>query len=172
MVIGIDIDSTITSTGKKTRECLQEFAPGYEDYHLLPEEQYKQFLDLYEEYIHINCELKSGVQEAFAYFKECGYKIVIITARDTKHCPNQFAITTDYFKRHNLHYDEIIFECEEKGQTASSHHVNLFIDDKEANLDDISAYGIECFRFGAAKDSKYKTFTNWYDIIEYLKDRG
>ena len=172
MTIGIDIDSTITSTGKKTRECLQEYAPGFDNYNRLPEDKYEEFLNLYEEYIHTHCELKSGVKEAFAYFRECGYKIVIITARDLKRCKNQVEITTSYFKRHNLEYDEIIFECDQKGKVASSHHVNLFIDDKEANLDDISTYGIECFKFGTDEPSKYKTFSNWYEIIDYLKARG
>lgn len=171
MVIGIDIDSTITSTGKKTRECLKKFAPEYDDYHKLPDAKRKEFLDLYEGFIHETCELKDGVKEAFDYFNKSGYKIIIITARDYKHCPNQEEITKEYFSSHNLKYDRIIFNQTNKGKCAYLNNVSIFFDDKEENLDEINSYGIECIRFTTKNDSKYKTFSNWYDIIEYVKSR-
>lgn len=169
MIIGIDIDNTITSTGEKTLECLAKYAPGYDDYHKLPKDKYEEFLDLYEEHIHRTCELKSGVKEAFAYFNKNGYKIMIITARNNNHCKNQEEITKEYFKRHNLKYDKIIFDMSKKGKCAQENNVSIFFDDKEENLDEISSYGIECIRFSTKNDSKYKTFSNWMDIIEYLK---
>jgi len=171
MVLGIDIDNTITKTGKKARECLKLFAPEYDDYHQLPAQQLNEFLDLYEACIHETCELKEGVVEAFDYFNNNGYKIIIITARDNEHVPNQQEITKNYFAKHNLKYDKIIFNQKNKGKCALDNRVNIFFDDKEENLDEIGSYGIECIRFTTKNDSKYKTFSNWYDIIEYIKSR-
>lgn len=169
MVLGIDIDNTITKTEEKTRDCLNKFAPEYDDYHKLPDNKGKEFLDLYEGYIHETCELKDGVKEAFDYFNNNGYKIVIITARDNEHVLNQEEITKNYFAKQNLKYDKIIFNQSNKGKCALDNKVDIFFDDKEENLDEISLYGIECIRFTTKSDSKYKTFSNWYDIIEYIK---
>lgn len=171
MVLGIDIDSTITATGEKTRECLKQYAPEYDDYHKLPEDKYEEFLYIYGEYIHKTCELKPGVKEAFEYFNKNGYKIIIITARNCERCNREEEITKDYFKRHNLKYDKIIFDMTKKGKRAYENGVSIFFDDREENLDDVSSYGIECIRFTTKNDSKYKTFSNWYDIIEYVKSR-
>lgn len=169
-VIGIDIDSTITKTGKKAHECLKEYAPGYKLVRDLPEERQQEFLDLYEGYIHKTCELKEGVKEAFDYLKKNKYKIVIITARNKKHCKKQKSITKKYFKEHNLSYDKILFNKTFKGKPAFKNKCKIFIDDKESNLDDINNYGIECIKFGE-ESSKYKFFNDWYEIIEYLKQK-
>lgn len=171
MIIGIDIDSTITNTGAKTKECLKAFAPEFDDYHKLPKNKYEEFLDKYEGYIHKTCNLKPGVSEAFKYFKESGYKIIIITARNTTHCKNQKDITINYFKYHNLQYDKIIFDMSKKGVCAYENNVSIFIDDREENLDDVSQYGIECLHFSSDTHSKYKTFTDWRDIAEYIKTK-
>lgn len=169
-VIGIDIDSTITQTGKKAHEYLKEYAPGYKLVRDLPKDKQDEFLDLYEGKIHETCELKDGVKEAFEYLKKNKYKIIIITARNKTHCKKQKSITKKYFKNHGLNYDKILFNKEYKGASAYKNKCEIFIDDKESNLEDISKYGIECLKIGE-KSSKYQSFNDWYEIIEYLKTR-
>ena len=100
-----------------------------------------------------------------------GYQIIIITARNNEHCPNQEEVTTQYFKRHNLKYDKIIFDTPVKGKCAYENSVSIFVDDREKNLDEISEYGIECLHFSSNPNSKYQTFTDWRDIIKYMKSR-
>lgn len=170
--IGIDIDNTITCTSEKIKECLALYAPDYTDYHNLPKPQLIEFLTMYQEYIHNNCELKPGIKEAFTYFQQKGYKIIIVTAREESIAsPNEEALTKEYLKKHNLEYSKIYFACHKKGKIAKDNNIELFIDDNETVLDDIHKYNIECLKISSYLNSKYKTFTNWHDIIEYIKLR-
>ena len=60
----------------------------------------------------------------------------------------------------------------DKSTLAKENNIDIFIDDKENVLDKIaSSSNIECIRFTSDKNSKYKTFNNWYDIIEYIKTK-
>lgn len=170
MTIGIDIDSTITSTGKKARECLKKFTSEYSSFDDLPKNMYEKFWTLYNKEIHSTCELKDGVKEAFNYFLKKGFKIVIITARNNNCNIDMEKLTKKYLRKHKLKYDKIIFNKSQKGEIARENGCDIFIDDREENLDNISQYGIECLKFGQ-ESNKYKTFSNWHDIIEYIKTK-
>lgn len=171
MVIGIDIDDTLTETSKIARENLAKFDSNYTDYHQLPPERYVEYMHLYQADGLKNATLKDGVKEAFDYLNENGYKIVIITARSNKYDPRIKDLTLEYLKRHNLKYSKIIFEKDEKGKIASKEHVKLFIDDKETVLDNVATYNIDTIKMGGNVSSKHKTFSNWSDIINYIKTR-
>ena len=112
------------------------------------------------------------MQEAFRYLHDKGYKIIIITARNNKYHADVISDTIFYLHKYNLWYDEIIFEEKNnKGDKAHKYHVDVFIDDKESNLDDINKYGIECLRFTTDNNSKYKIVKNWNEVIAYFKSR-
>ena len=176
MIIGIDIDNTITNSFEASIKYLKAFDSNYDDWHKLPKDRKDQFLKLYIDNIMEEATLKEGVNEAFKYLKEHNYKIILITARNNKHSLNTKDITLKYLEEHHVIYDKIIFddnETNDKGAIAKKEKVNLFIDDKDINLDSVSKYGIECLKFtyqnDLEKNNKYKTFTSWYDIIEYIK---
>lgn len=169
MTIGIDIDDTITNTTQTIKKYLALFDSTYTDYRDLPKEKYVKFLTRYHAQIMKTCPLKEYVKEAFAYFKKNHDKIIIITARDNKYCKDAMDITKRYLKNQNLSYDKIIFSDNQKGKYAFENKIDLFIDDKETVLDDISKYNIKCLRLTNESDSKYKTFSNWHDIINYIK---
>ena len=168
MTIGIDIDDTMTETSKKAMEYLNKYEPSYKDYHNLPKELYLKYMQLYIDDILGNAELKNGVKDALDYLKSKNFNIVIITARSNTYSSNVIDITHAYLKKYQIPYDKIFFNKEIKGKTAKENNVDIFIDDKENVLDDVNSYGIECIRIGNGF-SKYKTFNNWKDIIDYIK---
>lgn len=170
MVIGIDIDDTITETTKNIKKYLAEFAPGYLDYHDLPLKRYEEFMRRYVDIIMETDSLRSGVKEFFDYCYSKKYKIIIITARNKRYTNHSFEITEEYLKKNDLKYDKIIFEQTEKGSAAFLNHVELFIDDREEVLDGIHSYGIECIRFTNSK-SKYLTFYDWKEVLKFLKKK-
>ena len=47
MILGIDIDNTITATNETVRAYLKQEYPLFEDYKLLPKEEYDLFLKKY-----------------------------------------------------------------------------------------------------------------------------
>lgn len=175
MVLGIDIDDTITETTITGNKYITKFDSSYQDYHNLPQNKYYDFLNLYLQDIVKNNILKDGVKEAFNYFKSIGCKIIIITARNDIYTPNIKKLTKEFLDNNNIRYDKLLFNDinnNDKSKLALDNHVDLFIDDKEIVLDKIAeASNIECIRFTKDKGSKYKTFSNWYDIIEYIKTK-
>lgn len=170
MIIGIDIDDTITETTKNIQHYLKEFAPNYQNYHDLEINKYEEFMRKYIDIIMKTDPIKDGVKDFFDYCNSKNYKIIIITARSNTYTKNTLKITEDYLKKYQLKYDKIIIEQEEKGKMAFQNHVDLFIDDKEKVLDGIDSYGIKCIRF-TNLESKYPTFYDWKDILNYIKQK-
>lgn len=171
MIIGIDLDDTIVKTSLEALKRLKEYAPNYNNHRDLPPNKYKEFMTKYVEVIMENEELFDGVKEAFDYLNSKGYKVIFITARNNTFSENIMDITTKYLKKNGFKYDSIVFNQNKKGSTAKENNVDIFIDDKEEVLEEVSRYGIECIRFTNKMDSKFKTFNNWDQIIEYLKSK-
>lgn len=171
MIIGIDIDDTITKTSEIAAYNLSLFDNSYTDYHNLPKDRYEEFMRKYQAVGLKNAKMKDGVKEAFDYLNNNGFKIIIVTARDTKYSSEIKNITLDYLKDHGLKYDKIIFGQSSKGECAKKEGVNIFIDDKETILDDVAKYNIETIKISNIKSDKHKTFSKWSDIIDYIKSK-
>lgn len=172
MIIGIDIDDTITKTSLVSNKYLKLFDDNYKDYHDLPHDKYIEFIKLYMEKIITNNIIKEGAREAISTLKENGCKIIIITARNNLYCSNNIELTKKFLKDNHIYYDKIIFDelnLENKGIQANEERIDIFIDDKEEVLDKIANYNIKCIRITDDKKSKYTAFNNWKDIVEYIK---
>lgn len=173
--IGIDIDDTITDTRKSTIEYLNMYNLDLNEYSGdLNDKKTFDFLIKHIEDIQANANLKPGVKETFAELKKMGYEIIIITARGGELDYNHEKITKDYFAKHDLPYDKMYFGNYPKGDIALKEKIDVFIDDRIYNLDDVSQHGIECLHFVNDMNiiTPYKKFDNWDDIILYLKNRG
>lgn len=168
MILGIDIDDTITNTSKTVREYLKAEYPDYDEYKKLPRKEYRKFLKKNLDKMRNEYTLKEGVKEAWEYFKENNFDIIIITARSNKFSRNNIKNTIKFLERHNIWYDKIYFKQAKKGKKAFKNHVDLFIDDKEQVLDGVYSYGITCLCMGHSE--KYLSFDNWYQILDYIKE--
>ena len=93
MVIGIDIDDTITETTLSALEHLAKYNCKVLDHHNLSNNDYDEFMELYIKSIMKIANLKVGVRDAFKYLNNSGYKIIIITARNNKYSSEVLRIT-------------------------------------------------------------------------------
>ncbi len=168
MILGIDIDDTITNTSIVVNKYFKQEYPEYPNRHLLPKKEYKKFLKKYIKIMRDEYELKEGVKEAWEYFKNNYFKIIIITARSNKYDKNNIKNTLAFLKNYGLFYDKIYFRETKKGKKAYKEHVDLFIDDKESVLDNISLYGITGVCMG--KSNNYQSFDNWDQLLKYIKE--
>ena len=165
MKIGIDIDDTIVNTGIIEKEFIEKYKAE------VASEQ--DFANKYYQQIYERATIKPGVKEALEWMRANDCKIIIITAREyfDNYCMQLF--TTRLFEENNLPYDKIIIDSMPKGPDANREEIDLFFDDLESNLDSVSSYGIESIKVvnELTGKSKYKEFTNWYDILAYIKLR-
>lgn len=168
MILGIDIDDTITNTSKVVNKYLRQEYPEYDNRKLLSKKEYQKFLKKHIRQMRDEYELKDGVKTAWEYFKENHFKIIIITARNNKYDRNNIKNTKAFLKKNGLFYDKIYFRQIKKGRKAYKEHVDLFIDDKERVLDNVALYQIPGVCMGIS--SKYQSFSNWYQLLDYIKE--
>ena len=180
MTIGIDIDNTITNTSIYSNTLLKK-DPLYNsknNYRELKKEEIKNFLTKYIESIVESVLVKEDVIDTLSYWKNKGYKIVFITARGAEKTDNYTSLkstflTSLYFAKNNIPFDELVFFQEEKGAACLNEFVDIFIDDKENVLDEVAKKGIKTLRISEEKvESKHKLVQNWQEIRKYIDSLG
>lgn len=175
MIIGIDIDNTITNTEEKALEYVKKYNPNLINYNLhnVKLKELARFYKKYLNQIFMEVTLKENVKETLENFHKRGYKIIFITARSTDLDISFEEITKEYLKSNNIIYDKLIMKSSNKGIDAERENVDIFIDDKEDNLDSVASKNIECLKFVKQKtNNKYQEFDNWLDIEKYIISRG
>lgn len=180
LTIGIDIDNTITNTSIYSNTLLKK-DPLYNNknnYRELNEEQIKDFLTKYLESIVENVLVKEDVIDTLNYWKNKEYKIIFITARGAENTSDFVSLkstylTSLYFAKNNIPFDELIFFQEEKGNACLNEFVDIFIDDRENVLDEVAKKGIKTLRISEEKvNSKHKLVQNWQEIRKYIDSLG
>ena len=180
MTIGIDIDNTITNTSIYSNTLLKK-DPLYNsknNYRELNKKEIKNFLTKYIESIVESVLVKEDVIDTLSYWKNKGYKIVFITARGAEKTDNYTSLkstflTSLYFAKNNIPFDELVFFQEEKGAACLNEFVDIFIDDKENVLDEVAKKGIKTLRISEEKvESKHKLVQNWQEIRKYIDSLG
>lgn len=171
MIIGIDIDNTISNTSSAALEYLKKYPElnidNFEDFN---NPLAVEFLNKYIDLIQKKVTLKDHVKESFDRLNENGIKIVLLTARGYRIKYDYQKYTKDLLDNNNIKYDKIVYKSYPKGKDAFKEKIDLFIDDKENNLDDVAKYNIKCIRFSDDKNikSKYKVFNDWRILTDYI----
>ncbi len=175
MNIGIDIDNTITDTSILANRLANNIKMC-KTYHDLDKNDIKKFLTEYLDDIVYNVTLKDDVLTVLNKWQSKGYKIIFITARGSDNVDklvNEKAIylTSMYFKKLNIPFDEIVFFKSSKAKTVKDYNLDLFIDDKENVLHEIANLGIKVLRF-TDLESKYETVNSWHEIDMKVMQMG
>ena len=169
MIIGIDIDDTLTDSkqeivkawkeyhslydlGSYTEEVPSTINTGWDDIYI------RQFWDLYRTKIAASAMAKKDAAEALYKLKLNGHVLKIVTARPE----DQRLVTLKSLKSQLLTYDELILKARYKGETCKKHGIELLVDDTQVNLDDASKYGINTYLF--------KEDDNWKDVYKKILD--
>jgi len=163
MIIGIDIDDTISDTTEVMFNCCQKYIteelkrePVVEEeakythhfievIHGLSREQKEDFFKKYYEYIVDNVIPKTCSVEYLKKLKEEGNKIVLITARFEIKEFDVIEATKRWLQKYEIPYDETVFNAESKIEAAKNANIDVFIDDSYKNCEDMSKNGIKAF---------------------------
>lgn len=164
MIIGIDIDDTITDTYEVMMNYAQEYTidvlkkePIIKDSLTCDNHFYTQYLHGWKEgedlkyleqyYSRIIEEVKPKTL-AIKYLKKLhdeGNKIVLITARWTTDSFDVVGLTEKWIKENNVPCDKLIVNAENKLIAAKQENVDVFIDDSFKNCKMVSEGGIKTF---------------------------
>lgn len=169
MVIGLDIDDTITDTLSVMLAYAEKFTledlgreidiktitsdmldPYYvQTLHSWNREEELKFFKKY---------FKNMIQETMPFFfakdiikklRAEGHKIVLITARCDEITDEGMLDVTEVTKawldKYEIEYDKLIIDAQNKGEVAEENHVDVFVDDSLKNCISVANKGIKTF---------------------------
>ena len=171
MIIGIDVDDTMTNTTEMVRELARREYPNYYGVSVIPPREYKSFYLKYKDYIEENVSLKEHVHEVLNYLKGEGYQIYIVTL--SGHGKDTLDMTKKYLDKNNIPYDKIIGGAVNKGRIAKKNKISFFIDDRSIVIKDLIKYKIPYIKMYKEYDENdpYTLAYDWYQIENLLKER-
>lgn len=171
MVVGIDIDDTITNTTLLATEVLKKDDRyiNLSDYHALEKDELERFITENVINIENSVSLKDNVVEVLKNFKSKGIKIIFITARGDNEFEKLIYLTSVYLNKLGVVYDLVIYRKKHKAEMAKKYGINIFIDDKEEVLDEMKDLNIKTIRFSESNPvSNHLVMNNWKTIEKYI----
>ena len=192
MIIGIDIDDTLTDIRDRIKEEATKYAKKlgknikeeaeyiedknngniYQEKYGFTYEELKYFLKEIQENITKNAKPRKGARQAINKLRKKGNKIYIITARDKEFHDDPYMLSKNWLDKNKIEYDKIIVNAREKAKICKQENVDIMIDDKLANCIKISNEGIKVIRITDYKEKHGDIVnkSNWKEIYRYIKE--
>jgi uncharacterized HAD superfamily protein len=192
MILGIDIDDTISKTcdilveyGREytenylNREATLEFT-GDNSTHFYIEalygwtkEESSKFFELYYKKFIENVTPKQDSVEIINKLHDEGHKIILITSRDNFANVNARVETEKWLQKQGIKYDNLVTDVYSKYQACLDNKVELFIDDSYKNCMEMASNGIEVFMVDAKynyslNDEKIRRVYSWKEIYSLI----
>ena len=138
------------------------------------EEQNKYFMDNYFEELSKDVPVLPGAKEVITYFKNCGYELVIISARG-RSLPNMIELAKELLDKNGLVFDKYIWKQKDKLDACIEEKIDYMIDDNYTTCEYLSDNKVKTIYFKSVatrdlKESKYlKQVSNWGEIFRFFK---
>ncbi|MEG2348345.1 MAG: hypothetical protein RSB67_01685 [Clostridia bacterium] len=184
MKIGIDIDGVLTNKEKFDLDYGTKFSIDNGIFSKKNMSKYnigeayswscelnKNFWKKYYEWYCINIPVRRFASNVIKKLKEEGHEIYIITARGSEvknySKTSAKALTLDWLSKNEIYFDKIIFTKGEKSKYCIKNKIDIMIEDKEANILDISRFiPVICFNAGYNSNIEIKNVFRVYDFNE------
>lgn len=194
MIIGIDIDDTITDTYEVMMGYAQEYTLDvlgrepiinetnscsnhlYIQYlHNWNKDEDLKYLELYYENIIKEVRPKTLALKYLNKLKEEGHTIVLITARWETEYIDVVGLTKEWLRKNNVPYDKLIVNAENKQMAAKQENLDIFIDDSFKNCQMVSDIGIKTFIMDTRTnrnldDERIKRVYSWPHFYSVFKN--
>lgn len=192
MIIGVDIDDTLTDIRYKIKEEATKYAKQlgkevkneneyiedknngntYQEKYGFTYEELKYFLKEIQEEITKNANPREGVKEAIKKLRKDGNQIYIITARDEEFHDDPYMLSKNWLDKNDIEYDKIIVNARYKDKICKEEKIDIFIDDQLANCMKVSNEGIKVIRITDYKEKHGNIInkSNWEEIYKYINE--
>jgi uncharacterized HAD superfamily protein len=173
--VGIDIDGVIADFNLLLREIASQYIPIVDE----DESAYKirdlkygnreledrVMKEVYRTHRISEAPTIKGAVEKINEIYDAGHRVIILTAR-TDHMYDQ---TEEWLKRIGLKYHELVHDSE-KGPRAVKEDIDIFIDDKPENIQDLIEHGIEAYVFDQPwnKGVSAPRITDWKNVKAHI----
>ena len=193
MRIGVDLDGVLNDVAEwhfacGSKFCLENninrgFNPkGYymeEQFYLTSEEN----IEFWRQYVFdllIAIQPRSYASEVIHKLRKAGHKIIILSARDNQYLNNQYSGMAEYYvkswlNKYNIEYDELIVNSNNKREKCLSIGLDLMIEDKASNVNDIAKIiPVMAIRISINQSCSGKNVIrvySWYQIYQEILNK-
>lgn len=187
MIIGIDIDDTLTELQKPKIEIAKKYIKDNNLPYKLVSPNSAFFSEMFNWPIDVcnkfwfekSYELLNSVpprensSNVIQKLKSLGHTILIVTARASDWHADPYGMSADWLNKHNIPYDKILFGFQDKTQVCIDEKIDIFIDDMPLNLAKLQPYGIKTIMMGACHNKVQDIYNgirvnDWFEIEKYL----
>ena len=192
MILGIDIDDTITKTTEQTdifakeyteKVLNREFSINLDTYDPMwvqaaygwTKEDEKGFWNLYYEK---DMEMLEPKEDAIESINELykNHEIILISARWDFESGIIKKITKDWLERHDVHYHKLFINHVDKRKISMENNIDLFIDDSLKTCREIESIGIKTLLMTSRRTDKIDVgsiikVNSWDEILQKINNK-
>lgn len=179
MVLGIDIDDTLTNTKDKqiiiwkkyikenpTDKYTEELPDNINSFN---DEYISKFWDENRYELSFNTTFKENVSEILIKLHNEGYKICIITSRPDSKYKDLKNELNNWFKNNKIYTDIIYTDIRNKGIFCKNNNIDILIDDSLHHIEEANNLNVKTIMFNDNKKYKGYQVNNWIDLYETIK---
>lgn len=190
MIIGIDIDDTLTILQKIKIETANNYIQKNNLPYKLIDENANFFSKMYDWPIDV-CDKfwfleadhmldvatpREHASEVITKLKNMGHKIVIITARNNDWHKAPYEMSVNWLNRNNIPYDKLIIGFTDKIPVCQEEKIDIFIDDMPHTLIRLNDVGIDTIMMNTVSNKdeieyKGKKAYSWLDVDKYIETK-
>ena len=105
-----------------------------------------------------------------------GHKIVIITARTTEWHKHPYEMSFEWLTKNNIPFDKLIVGHMDKTQVCLDEKIDVFIDDLPSTLEKLQPYGIKTILMETPHTVNNETYTgkrasNWQQVSDLIDEQ-
>ena len=188
MIIGIDIDDTITDLS----DIFLKYATLYNKENEIDfkidktqwdidkafgwnNDDFMKFSKKYLEILLNEAKPKKGCVDVINKLREDGHKIVIITARNSEELIAPYEFTKNWLELNNIGFDKLVVNSNKKEEDCINNKIDVFIDDRLENCEKVyEKLHIPVFLFDSVyntndKNSLIERVFSWEEVYSKIR---
>ena len=188
MIIGIDIDDTITDLS----DIFLKYATLYNKENEIDfkidktqwdidkafgwnNDDFMKFSKKYLEILLNEAKPKKGCVDVINKLREDGHKIVIITARNSEELIAPYDFTKNWLELNNIGFDKLVVNSNKKEEDCINNKIDVFIDDRPENCENVyKKLHIPVFLFDSVyntndKNSLIERVFSWEEVYSKIR---
>ena len=189
MIIGIDIDDTITDLS----DIFLKYATLYNKENEIDfkidktqwdidkafgwnNDDFMKFSKKYLEILLNEAKPKKGCVDVINKLREDGNKIVIITARNSEELIDPYEFTKNWLELNNIGFDKLVVNSNKKEEDCINNKIDVFVDDRLENCEKVyEKLHIPVFLFDSVyntndKNSLIERVFSWEEVYSKIRN--
>ena len=185
MIIGFDIDETLTDSYKVIKKYARKYDKQYSNNRYISNKVDDIMVNYTDEIItkffvdHSfemgnEMKVKKDAKKVIDKLHDEGFKIYFITSRNDKFYRDAQLFCESYLNKNNIYYDKLITGPQIKIDTCIEEKIDIMVDDSIYTCEELDKRGIKSILFASrankGKQTYIKRVYNWKELYDYIHE--